>query len=465
MFVPVILRLLVAWITGILCADGCVALLGPESSIGFILFLYVALVVVYVRARQIAGKPEEQRKGLGEWRSAAVLLLIVALGFLRERQVMDDAQPFTATLVDRTSSRFLPDSLITNFRTWCLGCIDSHHPDEEVRSLVQGCILGDRTGASRHMLRAFNYSGMGHLLAVSGLHLGLIALFITALLFPMRLLPGGARLERVCGLLLMWCYVLLIGSPPSAVRAALMITMCRLSWVLSRGVHDTHNLCLAAWVLLLYDPRLLYHISFQLSFVAVAALLFWRENVLEFIDWRSFMQERWRYFTYRMPGVYSPWIFRRKKWLYKVWSMFLVSILLQASLLPLMLHYFHHVTVVGCLQTFLVLPMLSVHMSLILLCLLVHAWAGWMPLCSDVALFVARICWAGIDGCARWMLGVAEWCQQMDVRLFGDVSWHLSTTDTLCCYALFLTIYLGRKQLWPRWKTVAIGIVLLMAFG
>jgi competence protein ComEC len=439
--------------------------LGPQASIGFIVSLYVVWMVVECVANHLRASDLFSTRTRGwVWRGAGILLLTVGLGFLRERQVMDDAQPFTAAVVDRTTSWLLPDGVIAGFRAWCTACVDSHLPDPEVRSLVLGCLLGDRTGASQHMLRAFNYSGMGHLLAVSGLHLGLISLFISVLLAPLRLLPGGHQLGRVGCLVLMWTYVLLIGSPPSAVRAALMISMFQVAWIMRRSVHGAHNLSVAALFLLLYDPRLLYNLSFQLSFVAAAAILFWGERIPEYIGLKELHHDRWLYFKYDDP-IFNRRKYRLRYGLLKVWSMLLTTLLLQASMLPLMLHYFHRVPVVGCVQTFLVLPMLGVHMSLIALCLLAHAWAGWMPWCSDVALWVARLCWRGVEGCSQWMMWVADGCRQIDLRLFGDVSWHLSLVGTLGCYALFLVLYLAWTQKRPQWWTVAAAISLWMAFG
>jgi hypothetical protein len=60
---------------------------------------------------------------------------------------------------------------------------------------------------------------------------------------------------------------------------------------------------------------------------------------------------------------------------------------------------------------------------------------------------------------------VADGCRQIDLRLFGDVSWHLSLVGTLGCYALFLVLYLAWTQKRPQWWTVAAAISLWMAFG
>lgn len=426
MILPVILCLLLAWITGILCADGIVATTRyltahpaplsslwtlPRAEIAFLLLLYLGIGASLLMAHRRAGDSAfVRRMQAPAWRSSALLLLAVGLSFVRQRCVMDDAAPFTAAAVDRDTSWLLPSEVIHGFRAWCMACVDSHRPTEEVRGFVQGCLLGDRSGTTTRMLRNFNCSGMGHLLAVSGLHLGLITLFLSWMLRPLRLLRG-LWLQRVGVPILMWSYVLLIGSPPSAVRAAVMLTMFQAAWLMHRSTYSAHNLPLAALLLLLYDPRLLYNLSFQLSFTAAASIV------------------------YLAPRLRTgPRALR----------MLNFTLLLQAAMLPLMLYYFHRVTIVGCLQAFLVIPLLGLYMSLILLCLLCHALGGWML----GALFTgaADLCWMGVDACSRWMLGVAEWCRMADLRLFGDVTWEVSLPFTLGCYALAIVLLILHRQ-------------------
>lgn len=444
MVVPVIVRLLLSWIAGILCADLLASLTDRSlPALVFLLLLYIGIVAMRFVARRCAASADfDTRMRAALWRGASVLVLTAALGFVRQRCAMDPAAPFTAEATDRQTSWLLPEGTIRSVRSWCLSCIDSHGADAEVRGLVQGCLLGDRSGASRRTILDFNRAGMGHLLAVSGLHMGFITLLIGLLLAPLRLLPHGQVVTRLGALLLMWTYVVLIGSPPSAVRAAVMLSMFLGAWILRRHVDAWHNLGVAALLLLVYDPRLLYHVSFQMSFLAAATIIF---------------------LSSRLPGVetderhpsWSPWV-----WVRRAGRTLLFTVLLQAAMMPLMIHYFHRVTVMGCLQAFLVLPLLGVDLSLIVGCLLCHALGAWLPTFGALFASCAQGCWLGVDGCSRWMMAVAAWCRAADVRLFGDVSWSLSLASTLGCYAVCLTLYLGYRLRRPSWWAVA-GVVLL----
>ncbi len=150
--------------------------------------------------------------------------------------------------------------------------------DPPARGLVLALALGDRSGLGGRDLRAFRRSGTAHLLAVSGLHVslvgGLVYWLALALLLrtPLARRFHVARPAALAGLLACWSYALLTGLAPPAFRAAVMATSALLALVVGRASRTSRALCLAAVVLLLHDPELLWRASFQLSFAAVLAL-------------------------------------------------------------------------------------------------------------------------------------------------------------------------------------------------
>lgn len=131
-------------------------------------------------------------------------------------------------------------------------------------------LLGNRSLLSDARLELFRNSGTVHLFAVSGLHVGSFALCLHLLSRLLRM-PAAARVLPV--LAGTWTYVWLTGASPSAVRAGIMVTCVFLSRHLLRQPHLFPAMVLSAWLVLLYDPRQIRDLGFQLSYGVVAALL------------------------------------------------------------------------------------------------------------------------------------------------------------------------------------------------
>lgn len=134
---------------------------------------------------------------------------------------------------------------------------------------------GDRSLLDRELRDGYSRAGMSHVLALSGLHVGIVLLLVDALLFWMPLLPAGHKLRCVTAVALLWCYVAVTGMSPSAVRAALMFSALQLSRLFSARYSAANALAAAAFVCLCGDAELLRDPGFQLSYVAVAGILAW----------------------------------------------------------------------------------------------------------------------------------------------------------------------------------------------
>lgn len=144
---------------------------------------------------------------------------------------------------------------------------------KEELSVLSALTVGEKRDLSKGVRELYNAAGVSHLLALSGLHLGLFYMIITFLL-P---LPGGRRgfviVREAVVVILLWGFALMAGMSPSVVRAAILFTIMSLSRCLQRENSSMNSLAFAALIMLLVYPRWLFDVGFQLSFVAVAAIL------------------------------------------------------------------------------------------------------------------------------------------------------------------------------------------------
>jgi competence protein ComEC len=138
-----------------------------------------------------------------------------------------------------------------------------------VAALLSALLLGDRAGVPEQDLQWFRSSGSLHILALSGMHVGILYALLSALLF---FLPDR-RWRLAAAALLILPYLFLTGASPSLLRAALMLLAAALGLALDRDAAPLNLLSLAAAVILMMDPLAAYELSFQLSFLSLLGIL------------------------------------------------------------------------------------------------------------------------------------------------------------------------------------------------
>jgi ComEC/Rec2-related protein len=142
----------------------------------------------------------------------------------------------------------------------------------ETAYFVDAVLLGDASLVPADVRRTFAAVGMAHMLALSGMHVSIIVVLLSVALLPLCLL----RLNRwrvIVIVVVLWLYAVLTGLSPSVVRAVVMASVVLLGSLAWRRSRPLNNLCLAAILILVFDPYALTTVGFQLSFVAVGAIL------------------------------------------------------------------------------------------------------------------------------------------------------------------------------------------------
>jgi competence protein ComEC len=170
------------------------------------------------------------------------------------------------------------------------------HPD--LAAVSRAMLLGLQQELSEEQNQWFMRSGTMHLFSISGLHIAVIALALESLLGLLRL----PRLPRfLLSAVLLWLYVDITGTAPSAVRAYIMVILLQASFVLRLPVNPIATLSLAALGALVMDPMQLFSASFQMSYGIVAALL------LLGLPLGNFWCERWQLFRLLPKATWAWW--------------------------------------------------------------------------------------------------------------------------------------------------------------
>ncbi len=144
--------------------------------------------------------------------------------------------------------------------------------DSSSAAFLTAVLTGESSYLDDELRAVFATAGTAHILALSGMHVAVIAFMASLLMFPLRLM-GKRRMAMASTIAILWFYALLTGLSPSVFRAVVMATVVFGGMIMRRDSSPMNSLCLAAVVILLFRPNELFSAGFQLSFVAVAAIV------------------------------------------------------------------------------------------------------------------------------------------------------------------------------------------------
>lgn len=242
--------------------------------------------------------------------------------------------------------------IVYQTRNHYLAVLEKYIPSEEELAIAAALILGSKDKLNKNLKTAYSESGAIHVLAVSGLHVGIISSF---LLFLLQLLPYKNRVWQwiKLGLVLtcIWLFAFLTGLSPSVQRAAILFSALNIGWTLQRDVNIYNALAIAAFFILVTAPYALFDVGFQFSFLAVIGIVFFAPKFIAF------------------------WV-PKNVILYNAWQLTIVGISAQLAVFPLVLYYFHQVPTYFWLSGLFVIPFAGILMKLGILLLLTHGFSG-----------------------------------------------------------------------------------------
>ncbi len=145
--------------------------------------------------------------------------------------------------------------------------------DSHTKEFLVTAITGDDSILDEETRKSFATAGTAHILALSGLHVAIIAALCSFILLPLIFVQYLRKWRAIVIILLLWIFAVMTGLSPSVTRAVIIASSLLLASLLQRRHSSFNALCLAALAILLFDPRALFNISFQLSFAAVCGIL------------------------------------------------------------------------------------------------------------------------------------------------------------------------------------------------
>jgi competence protein ComEC len=283
-------------------------------------------------------------------------------------------------------------------------------------AVLKALVIGDRTTISSELRDGFNRAGVGHVLAISGLHVGIVAtvafFFFNLLLRLVRPLLWRAwtlKGAAILSLLPVGIYGLVSGMSPSTQRAVIMVGAFLMTFLFERERDTLNTLALAAFIILIWFPPALFSISFQLSFMAVLSILYGLSCIQKAkpIDGQDVKTG----FAHQL---------RRKSV-----GFFLVSLLAICGTLPLVMFYFNQISLIGLFANFVVVPLVG---FVVIPCGLLTLFL--YPVSSQVAYGCVQICLFVLD----YVLLVINYFADLPFAAVKTIT--PSLFEMVCYYAL-----------------------------
>ena len=292
----------------------------------------------------------------------------------------------------------------------------AHHLEGPQQVLAQALALGGHySELGEDTMKDFSYTGLIHILSISGSHIALLLALVYGL---GRLIKLRKRTSLIMGILLAIMYCGVVGGDAPVVRATMMSILMCMAYVKGRLYQAKQALCICAILCLVYDPFSVFDVSFQLSFGATYGLLIWGTVLYERIQW--------------LP-----------KW---IKTPLVLCVSAQLLILPLQLYYFHYISIASLLAACIVAPILDVSIILIFISTVISyvmpisfLWS-LIDTLLRISLYLNHV--LGRSGSLLWLGMMHPYCAYLYLVLLGVFTYFLTHRKRYTVYIVLCLVFM-----------------------
>ena len=292
----------------------------------------------------------------------------------------------------------------------------AHHLEGPQQVLAQALALGGHySELGEDTMKDFSYTGLIHILSISGSHIALLLALVYGL---GRLIKLKKRTSLIMGILLAIMYCGVVGGDAPVVRATMMSILMCMAYVKGRLYQAKQALCICAILCLVYDPFSIFDVSFQLSFGATYGLLIWGTVLYERIQW--------------LP-----------KW---IKTPLVLCVSAQLLILPLQLYYFHYISIASLLAACIVAPILDVSIILIFISTVItyvmpisFLWS-LIDTLLRISLYLNHV--LGRSGSLLWLGMMHPYCAYLYLVLLGVFTYFLTHGKRYTVYIVLCLVFM-----------------------
>ena len=299
--------------------------------------------------------------------------------------------------------------LSAKVRTNITETLQKYNFEKNELAVINALLLGQRQDISKALITDYQNAGAIHILAVSGLHVGIILLILNFIFKPLDTLKNGELIKTLVILLLLWAFAFIAGLSASVVRAVTMFSFVAVAMSIKRKGIVEFSFITSLFLLLIVKPMFLFDVGFQLSYLAVFGIL-WIQ-----------------------PKLYSI-LQPKNKIVDFFWKLCTVSIAAQVGILPLSIFYFQQFPALFLISNLVIIPFLGVILVGGILVIMTSLF-------EILPQFVANFYGLTISAMNRFV----SWVSHQEAFLFKELA--ISFWMMMFCYiTIFLGIYFLLKK-------------------
>jgi competence protein ComEC len=291
-------------------------------------------------------------------------------------------------------------------------------PGEKEQGLAEALLIGYKDDLDKNLVQSYTNTGVVHIIAISGMHLGLVYALLLLLTKPLRR-KQLAWLQAILILSALWLFTLLAGAQASVVRSAVMFTFIVLAKAIDRKTSIYNTLACSAFVLLCINPFWLWDVGFQLSYAAVVSIV-----------------------TFYRP-VYN-WFYIPNKVLSCLWKIMAVSIAAQILTTPVSLYHFHQFPVLFLLTNIVAVPIST---AILYAEIAICAFSCLYPLAGVIGMITQILIWC--------MNSYIERIETISFSLWNGFSISILQTVLMLIAATAVCFWLMDKKKWMLWLSLS----------
>jgi competence protein ComEC len=317
---------------------------------------------------------------------------------------------------------------VSQIRDWLQKTFVNNGITDNQLAVLTALTTGDKASLDPELRSAFSTAGLMHVLAVSGLHIGIIYLILSWIVKPLAFYRVGKLLQISIVIVFLWLYAFFTGMAPSVSRAVLMFSFLVIGEASGRKYASENALFASAFFLVLVDPNIIYEVGFQLSYLAVFGIFQFYKPIYNLF-----------YFEHKIPD--------------KIWSLCALSLAAQLATTPISLYYFNQFPTWFLLSNLLIVPLVGfiIQGTLILLAIsFVEPAARVVAWCVNLML--------------KGMTGYSEWVVHLPASLLSGI--YLDTVLLLGMYAFIFLLFSFFHNRSPKFlQLTSITLLLLLGYG
>ncbi|MFY7810500.1 MAG: ComEC/Rec2 family competence protein, partial [Flavobacterium sp.] len=226
-------------------------------------------------------------------------------------------------------------SISNEIRIKIIQSFEKQNISKESLSIIKALFLGEKQDIDKEMYQSYSKSGAVHVLAISGLHIGIVLLFLLWILKPLKYIKNSNIISTIIILIILWGFAFVSGMSASVARAVTMYSFVAFALFLNRNSNIINSLWVSMFILLLISPKYLFDVGFQLSYLAVFSIV---------------------YIQPILKKYYEP----KNKITKYFYDLLTVSVAAQLGVMPLSIYYFHQFPGLFFVTNILVIPIVTI---------------------------------------------------------------------------------------------------------